>query len=278
MGAAAITLFETFGRRGLVGVMVACLWGAYHGGFRYISFKKNAIPLGIIAAGGLMFVAAYTSVRGEEGKGKGFAETARRLAEADIAAGLVDLLAGQDAAGNSLWVLENRPEPFPYDPLASLVYFSVHPIPRIIWEGKPIGLGSMMVPQSHIQGRGEEFSFGPGLVGHLMNDNPWIALPLYAVLLAAWIRIMDDMLRRFEGYLYIVLPLGIELGEILGLARGELGFFLFRAVTGMIAGYVGMMIVTRILRAMGFSFQGANTPAEAPEYAEAIEAYASEPE
>ena len=151
--------------------------------------------------------------------------------------GALQLLGGQDAAANSMWVIENRPEPYPYDTLASLEYFLAHPIPRVIWDDKPLGLGTVMVKQSMETGVGEGFSLGPGLIGHIVNDNPWIALPLYAILLGAWLRILDDLLVRFAYQPYLVLPLGIELGEIMGLPRGELGFFAFRAIAGMAFAY-----------------------------------------
>jgi hypothetical protein len=152
-----------------------------------------------------------------------------------------------------MWAIENHPEPVPYDTLASLVYFVVHPIPRMLWEDKPVGLGSLMVKQATVSGKGEEYSLGPGLVAHIVNDNPWISLPLYAILLGAGLRILDDLLKRFPNQPYVVLPLGIELGEIIGLPRGELGLFLFRAVSGMACAYFGTILVAKLLRTLGFS-------------------------
>jgi hypothetical protein len=265
----ALMMVDTFGRRGMVSVVVAALWGAYHGGFRHVNLRRAAVPLVVLGLGGFALVAAFTSVRGEEGKGTNLAEVLRRLPEADIGKGALALLTGQDAGPNSMWVIENRPEPYPYQPLESLIYFVVHPIPRTMWEGKPIGLGTLMVTQSLVQGKGDEYSVGPGLVGHIVNDNPWIALPLYAVLLAALVRIMDDLLKRFPNHPYVVIPLGIELGEIIGMPRGELGFFLFRAVMGMIFAYYGTLILAKALNAMGFSARHMEQPA--PELEEAGE-------
>lgn len=272
--ACGLSVFESFGRRGLVSVMVAAIWGVYHGGFKYISFKRAALPMAVIGAGGFILVAAFTSTRGEAGKGVGIVENVTRLANANIGGGMVDLLSGQDAAGCSLWVIENRPEPFPYSPLASIYYVLVNPVPRIIWDDKPLGLGTQMVTQAMITGKGSEYSVGPGLVGHLVNDNPWLSVWLYPILLAAWFRILDDLLRRFPNHPYMVLPLGIELGEILGIARGEMGFFIFRSVVGMASAYFGTLILARFLRAVGFSFRSAAEEAadqEPPELSYSLE-------
>jgi hypothetical protein len=263
LGASALSMYEAFGRREILSVVVGCLVGTYYGGLRHLSLKRAALPLAAIAVAGFLFLAAFTATRGygSDAETVPFGERIRRLAEADLTDGTIQLLAGQDAASNSLWIIENRPEPYPYDPLASLKYFLVHPMPRIIWEDKPMGLGSLMVEQSMVSGKGPGFSYGPGLVGHIFNDNPWIALPLYALLLGASMRIVDDLTRRFPNQPYIVLPFGIELGEILGLSRGEMGFFLFRAVAGMICAYVGTMVLARLMHAMGFASFAHEEPA-----------------
>jgi hypothetical protein len=260
--AAALTLFEEFGRRSVVGVILAAMWGLYYGGFKYFNFRRAAIPMAVIGAGGLVLVAAVTSTRGlEDGKSRGLSEMVRRLNQADIEDGFLQLLSGQDAASNSMWVMENRPEPYPYEPLGSLIYFTVNGVPRQVWPNKPISLGMTMVAQSMVAGKGEGYTVGPGLVGHIANDNPWMALPLYAVLFGAWLRIVDDLIRRYPLQPLVVMPLGVALGEILGLARGELGFFMFRATVGMVTSFLLAVGIARLMRLSGSS-HGAGAGAE----------------
>jgi hypothetical protein len=266
--ASAISLYEEFGRRSLLGVLFAATWGAYQGGFRYFNWRRAALPLSVLAVLTVILLAAITSTRGQEGKGTNLGETLRRLQQANIEEGLMSLLSGQDAAPNSMWVIENRPEPFPYEPLNSIYYCAVNAVPRAIWENKPVALGTEMVRQSMVGGKGPEYSVGAGLIGHIYNDNPWLALPIYALLLAAWFRIMDDLVARYGGNALVIVPLGAELGEILGFPRGELGFFMFRAIVGMSAGLVVCFLVARVLRSVGFAFAGSQVPVDehAPEY------------
>jgi hypothetical protein len=274
--ASAMMLYEAFGRREVLSVLMGCLWGAYHGRFKYISIRRGLIPLTAIGAAGLVLLTAFTSIRGNSGNEKvPFAETVRRLSEADLGKGFEGLFA-QDAPGNSLFIIENRPSPYPYDPLASLVYFAVHPIPRTMWQGKPDSLGTALVKEVFLPDKGEGLSLGPGLVGHIVNDNPWLSLPIYAILLAASLRVLDELLKRYPDSPYVVMPLGVALGEVLALARGELGQFAFRAAFAMAATYFGVKLLAGIMRVMGFaSARGPadNEDQQEQEFAELATAY-----
>ncbi len=45
VGESAVATFEAFTRREIVSVMVGCLWGAYHGGFKNVNMRRAAIPM-----------------------------------------------------------------------------------------------------------------------------------------------------------------------------------------------------------------------------------------
>ena len=257
--AIAIVIFQNFGRRDVASVLIAALWGAFHGHFKLISIRRAVLPFAAIATFGLVTLAAFTSARTEKAAETSFVETITRLFSADIVRGLLDMGAGQEAAGYSMYLIETRPEATPYDPLHSMIYAVVSPVPRQFWEGKPNPLGLMMVPEMGITKKSAGYNVGPGLIGHIVNDNPYICLWLYPLVLAALLRIGDDLVRKFAENPFIVVPLGVALAEITALSRGELGLFLFRAVTATLSAYVFMWVTAKILVALGMRYQAVLT-------------------
>ncbi|MFO0856572.1 MAG: hypothetical protein U0640_04350 [Phycisphaerales bacterium] len=252
--ATALAIFRTFGRRDLVSVAIACLWGAYHGHFKKQDLRRMALPFAGVALAGLLVIAAYTSVRSHESKEQGFVAQLSALANADIKFGLVDIFAGQGTAPISMWLMESRPDSFEYDTLHSLRYTFLNIIPREWWSGKLSSLGLDMVPQAGISNKGTGFTVGPGLMGHIANDNPYICLVLYPLLLGAFLRILDEMVAREPDNLFVVIPVGVALGEIVAIPRGELGLFTFRTILAVVAAYIGMRVVAKLLVGFGLRY------------------------
>lgn len=264
----ALSIFNTFGRRDLVSVAIACLWGAYHGHFKKQNLSRMALPFTGVAIAGLLVIAAYTSVRSPESKTQGFMTQLTALANADLKAGIIDVFAGQGTAPISMWLIESRPDSFDYDTLHSLRYTFLNIIPREWWPQKLRSLGLDMVPQAAISNKGEGFTVGPGLMGHIANDNPYICLWLYPALLGGFVRILDEMVEREPNNMFVVLPVGVALGEIVAIPRGESGLFVFRTILAVAAAYIGMRVVAKFLVAFGMRYNVAlatdeDTPASA---------------
>jgi hypothetical protein len=196
-------------------------------------------------------MAGLSAGRTEDDRKLGFVESITRVTSGNIGEGILAMASGQAAAACSMWLIESRPGSFPYDTLHTFRYFIGHPIPRIIWENKPMALGWVMPEQGNVRGRSKGFNFGPGLMGHVWNDNPWISLIPYAFGLAFLMRFMDQVVRLNPSNPFLVIPLGCALGDILGLARGETGLFLSRSVLMMTFSWAGMGFCAAILGAMG---------------------------
>jgi hypothetical protein len=258
--AVGLTTFQNFGRRDLTSVAIASAWGAYHGHFKHISWKRAVLPLTGVAVAGVIAIAAFTSARTVRITEMGFGELVQRMVSADVGKSIAESMSGQDAASYSMWLIESRPEGIPYDPLHSLRNFAFTIIPRTVYPTwllgeKPVALGMALVPQAGITGKDyATYSVGPGLVGHIVNDNPFIALPIYALLIAAWIRLMDDLTLRFPNNPFVVIPVGVAFGDILALSRGELGLFMFRAVFMTVVAYSLMWVVARVLILLGLKY------------------------
>jgi hypothetical protein len=112
------------------------------------------------------------------------------------------------------------------------------PSPRQYWDGKPNSLGRTITEQCLISGVSSEHSFGPGLIGHFANDNPFLALPLYSVLLALLTAKIDARLARYDRDPYEVVFLGVGISQIFAFARGELGLFVINAVGTMVGAWM----------------------------------------
>ncbi len=272
LGAAfVVATYHAYGRRDLLTLMAACLFSAYRSHFRYLPLRKSLVPLGAIAAVGVLLLAAFTAARSAENAELSQKEMNSRMANADLKAGLLDLLSGQYAAACSMWLVESRPNSYPYNTLHSLRYAVTNIIPREYYPGdKPTGLGLTMVPEASMNiNRGDTFSVGPGLVGHIFNDNPWIALPLYALLLGAIMHICDKLLVLQPDNPFIVIPVSCALGEFIAIPRGEMGLYSFRSVFGIGAVYVGMAVMAKVMMGSGWKY----VPADEAEPGYAPEAY-----
>jgi hypothetical protein len=262
LGAAFVVgTYQAFGRRDILSVMTGCLWGAYHGHYKYLPLRRSLIPLASVAGVGVLVLAAFTAARSHDNTKLSQGEMNTRMAQADLKAGLIDLLSGQYAAGNSMWLIQSRPESFPYDTLHSLRYATTQIIPRDWYPGKPVALGLTMVPEAGMNvNRGDSFTLGPGLMGHVFNDNPWVALPLYPIILGVILHIFDRLLRYQPSNPFIVIPIGGALGECIALARGEFGLYLFRLVLSTITVYLAMVIIGRLVMSRNWREQADELP------------------
>jgi len=260
--AMGLAVYQAFGRRDVLSVMLAALWGAHYGHWRHIGLKRSLAQIVPVALLTLFAVASFTGARAlSSGAHLGFTESFRRVTQGDVSDGLFQMGA-QDTASCSLWLIETRPEPFHYDTLHSFRYFIGHPIPRRFWETKPSALGLTMVNEASIKNKARGFNFGPGLCGHIMNDNPWLSLVPYAVGIGIMLRFMDRLVLRFPLNPFVVVPMGVAVGEILALPRGELGLFLVRTVASSSGVWIIMWLIALVGGAIGLRGTPSTTKAE----------------
>ncbi len=231
-------LFMAFGRRDIVTVVCTVLFAAYYSRWRDLSLTGMTNRLALVGGAGLLLLAAFTTIRAATWEQQDISFLVRGLGEADVGEGIAAMSTGQNAAANSMWTIENYPDEFRYNPFASVVYVFTQGIPRAVWPDKPIPLGLKMVRQARVRGTSREYTMGPGIVGHIVHDNPWLTLVPYAAFLGLFCRWLDEHLRVRGSNPFVVLPITAGAGEILGLARGELGLFFFRAVVAMTAAWL----------------------------------------
>lgn len=243
-----------FGRRDLLGIAAAFVFGAYHGAWKHRGPRKALRNIAIAGLCAFVLLSAHTAVRVAFNTTSqlSFGRIVEKLLDADVTKGAADVASGQDAASISLWLMETRSKgTIPYDFLHSAKTLATYWIPRIAWEDKPIALALQVPKQAGVTKVAAEYNVGPGLIGHMWNDNPYIALPLYSVLLALAFRWIDGVMNRNPNNPFIILPIGAALGQFIGLARGELASFSFRAIVYMLAAFVTMQVLYRFLASLG---------------------------
>lgn len=258
LAALAGVLHTDFGRRAILGVVGCFGWGAYHGYWKHLGPKAVIIRLAGVGAAALVFLAAFTASRSGADRDRSISQKINLLQKADVKEGVFLLLTGQDAGRNSMWFLENYPSQYPYITLHTAKYFLTSPIPRVIYPDKPDALGRFSVPLANAdKKRASNYSIGPGIIGHIAVDNPLIALPLYAIFGGLFIGFLDRLISRYPNNPFVILPIGTTLGQIIGLARGETGMFLFQATLGIAAAWVGMFACAKLLSALGWRMETA---------------------
>lgn len=249
LGGMAVLFTDSFGRRDMLGIVIAFVWGAYYSSWRYSSFKKVVLRFAVFGVVGIIFLGAYTSTRYSFGvQIVSLGDRVKALASADMKKGVADLFSGQNAATYSMYFLSTRPEYHEYDTLHSMRLLITLPIPRSMWLGKPDALALTSVQEINDAGKPKGWNIGPGLVGHIANDNPFLALPLYTLALAIFFRVCDGLLQKFSHDPFVVLSMGVALGQVIAIPRGELGNFFGKTMLYLFGGWVAMQVMARIVQ------------------------------
>jgi hypothetical protein len=181
----------------------------------------------------------------------------------DFTEGFAAVFSGQNAGPLSMWAIETYGEGYPYDPLHQVKYLVSIPIPRVIWPGKPEPLGKLIVEHGYIRlkGSGNVYNVGPGIIGHAAHDFPWIALPLYAIGIGFLMRSMDEKTKWSPHVPVALLPMGVALGQVLALPRGESALFIFEGGVAVTGAWIFIRLGGRLTALFGGMVQ---TPPEEP--------------
>ncbi len=242
-------------RRGIVSVFLGIAWVGYFVRWRNITRGRLVKWMAVLLIVGSVPVILQSALRGgaqgggsgQKGTGAlgglaGYVEAFGKLTIPDLLAPIMEIAAAQFAGSNSLWLIEECPTLQPYMPLHQLYYLSVHPVPRILWENKPSGLGREMVIVGGIQRVGDEHNLGPGIIGHCWVDLWWLSVPVYATILGLAMRYIDERASAFAVVPWIVIPLGAAAAHIFGIPRGETALFAFNTIAAIVGAWLASAI------------------------------------
>ena len=131
---------------------------------------------------------------------------------------------------------------YPHDHAHSVRYLLLHPIPRAYFPSKPDGLGHTMVKDAGIPKKPKNYTVGPGLIGHIWNDWPYLCLLIYPWLLGILVKFLDIVLIRFTDSALPTILASVTMGQVVGLPRGELGLFIFNGASAFLGAYLAFRL------------------------------------
>lgn len=250
LGAAVlVSTVGDIGRRSLLGVMLAVGWIWYYFSLRYRRVTPTLIKVGTLMLAAFFALVIYAGFRGQgagAGVGRGgfslqtrFQQIAEAITNPTVSSGDVQSSIMSDAPTNSMFIMENYPERFPYDPFNGVKFILANPIPRFLWPEKPIGLGITVQHQL-----GSPANLGVGILGHGWAEGGWIGIIGYALFFGVLAASMDSLVKERMWNPYFHVAIACALGNVYAIPRGETSLMLLQVVNG----FVGVIVILYMLK------------------------------
>ncbi|MEM7625330.1 MAG: hypothetical protein AAF333_06855 [Planctomycetota bacterium] len=244
------TILADFGRRGLVGILGAAMWGLYFVRPQTFSSRKVWLVLVPAALIAMTIIGSFSQVRTErDTAGQGGLRVNGIIKGLGWQA-LKSNFAVPDTGIASLWLIDSRFEYYEYQHMAGLKYFFLHFVPRSVMPDKDEPLSRRIPVEADKRGVALGIhTVGPGIVGHSAADGGFYAAVVYGVLMGLGIGWMDRMLLRNRHSCLAVAAIGSTLGQVVGLSRGDSAIFMGIILIGVIGNLIIMYVVDVFLRA-----------------------------
>lgn len=255
LAASGASILGVFGRRGLVAAAAGFVWGAFYGRLRHIKTRWVVVALLLLAIPGIYLTAAFTATRSVSERSSTVGTLLRGMANPRFRETIPALLGGQSCGPISMFIIENYPEVYQADYLASVTYIFLSPIPRSWWSNKPEPLSTKIASNSRLQGVNRRgITLPPGVTGYIAAEGGVVALFVYAWFFGVFIRFFDELVKRAPWNPLLIIPVGSALGQILGLFRGDMAIFSFAYITSFTGSYMACIFIGRVVdRAVGAS-------------------------
>ena len=243
-----ICMTGIFSRRPLIGIALGLAWGAYHRRARYMNPVKLLAVVSPLLLFAVVVVGAYTAIRTNKVNSVTTAEaTARKMGQADIAAGIKDIFGGQTTGSASLWAIEQWPDKLDYRPLFSLRYMAYWYVPRDLWPEKPVPLSKEVASLARADYMNRKrITVPPGVVGYSAAEGGVLAIIVYALFFGQLFRFIDELIRLNPLNPFVILPAGCATGQMLGMARGDIAIFTNLIVLGFISSFALLYVASKM--------------------------------
>lgn len=246
----ALVVASTFviGRTSPLSVLLVVPWVLYYLRLRHRNLVSNVVILGIMGFAALVFLFAYSNIRhqfaGAQATFESRAEQLSTLLESDNSVFLGENIKAvflQDAPIVTAFCIEKYPQDQDLVPFNGIAFFFTNPIPRQLWEGKPMAMGVQLQNQLAIAA-----NLGIGIIGHGWVEGMYLGVVAYAVFFGLVVGWLDSIMRSRSTNPYLVVVLGSTCGQFLCVPRGETFQNLALMVSGWIACGFVLWIVSLI--------------------------------
>lgn len=247
-GSLLMVLVGAFGRRPLLAVLMGVSWGVYHRRVRYVSPAKMMAFIAPFVVAATLVVAAFSATRSHEYKQKpDLAGMVKDMINADLKAGMENLLGGQVCGAASLWAIEQWPDRLEVRPFFSFKYMAMYFIPRFMWEEKPAPLGNDIARLANVKGVNQKgITIPPGVIGYSVAEGGYWALIIYGLFFGQFMRLIDELVKLNPTNSFIILPAAVATGQAFGLARGCIAVFSDLLILGFVATYILLFVADRM--------------------------------
>jgi len=251
------------GRRHALGVVLVLPWIWYWSVWRYRSGMANFIRFSAAAAAGFMAVVLYSPLRanvaGTTELNATFSYRAQQLMDLiqnpRIEWDIVKYIIYADTAPNTLFILDNYPSIFPYQPFQGAIWFVTNPVPRFVWPDKPEALGVILQDQMNVPA-----NLGPGVIGHGWAEGGWIGVVGYAIFFGVLVGVIDRAHTERCRNPFFLSVFGSGLGNVIALPRGDTPLFLIQITGGIVVSIALIYVVRTVIGPV----VGAFPPVEIP--------------
>ncbi len=246
-GCLFVSLYHTYSRRPLLGILFGFSWGVYYRWARYLPLTRLftwMAPLFLVA---VTILAAYTAIRRGAHTGS-VDQTVQQMAQADVRQGTESIISGQAVGAGALWAVDKFPKTFPMRHLESLKVMLCYYVPRQWWPDKPISLSLDVARLARLKGVNQDTIKLPiGVVGFAAAEGGFYALLIYALFFGQFTRFFDELVQRNLINPFIILPAGCVTGQFLGLARGDIAIFTSIIIVSIVSALLLMQIVRKMI-------------------------------
>lgn len=240
-----------YGRRPIVAIAGCLAWSTYYSRWRSLPPVTVLLRAGAFGFIPLVLVANFTAARGHFPEGSGPFTRIAQIMTANTLEGVKDVFSGQECAAWSMHLMERYPDNYDYRHLHAIKFYFQYSVPRALWPEKPDALAVIAWNDADFVGMPEEFSIGPGILGHAGAEGGLYALALYALVLGLFVRYFDAVLERAPMQPFVAIPIGASLGNLIGIPRGESPNFAYEFTAGVLGSLAILILLARILKLAG---------------------------
>jgi hypothetical protein len=245
------TMVMSAGRRLVLSAFLGPIVCFYWDQLRYWRPSRGIVVTGLAGLFILGVSGVYSKFRHYEGKKRSASGVVQQLREVHergdwfgvIMKDRLDYFAqstGHYSLLTQRFVAQNA---LPAIPLNTLRFLAVYPVPRKLWPNKPEIIGVKITRDA---AGIKTTNWGVGIAGHGAYEGGIPALVLYAILLAAFIRVIDEPLRLQPNNPFLQYILASALPHIVALPRGDLGGMTIEVVLSVLFAFA-LGIVCRII-------------------------------